>query len=177
MRGEGAGELINQVSKEASCNNTHDGGRDTTVKGKGKELFGHALGLGLEQHERSDENENQAVADIGNHDAEKQEEEGGHKGVGVQPAVKRKAVHLGHHFVGLNKLVVLEQHGNVVVLRDIRKLNGDIAVLQPLLERLAAFLGDETGQEKGLLGDKQVGADFAHGQPPVQRVRHFLQTG
>lgn len=58
---------------------------------------------------------------------------GATKGLGVQPAAKRKAVHLGHHFVGLNKLVVLEQHGNVVVLRDIRKLNGDIAVLQPLL--------------------------------------------
>ena len=167
--------LLQSVSEEAAGKGAHDKGGNTAVEQQLAEGQSASSGLYLLHcHQRCDYHD-EAVAHVRHHQPVEQDEEGGHKGVGVQTAVGRQTVHVGDHVQCVGNFIVFELYRDLRVFALLRHqgLPGAAEVLEYLYQLRFSLLRDPAFHHHGglgavellvCLGQSYLGADTVGGQ-------------
>ena len=103
---EHLGDLGDGVTEPAAVEGAPKNGGDAAVAQHLQEFFAPGAHVQVLCPPQPQDGQHQAVAGVGEHHPEEHEEEGGHKGVGVQAVGSRKGVHLGDGLKGLHKFVI-----------------------------------------------------------------------
>ena len=166
-----------RVAEAAAGESAHDKGADAAVEQQLAEGQGTAPGLDLLHGHQRRRDHDEAVAHVRHHQPVKQDEEGGHDGVGVHRAVSRQAVHVGDHVQGIGEFVVFQLDGyvRVLVLRGIPGLPGAFKALQQLCKLLLLLGGDPALQHHGGVRAVEAILRLGHGDLGRHPVEGQLQ--
>lgn len=131
-------QLGEEVAEEAAGEGSEKKCAHTAQPQQAEQVAHGAAGLLLFQHDQRGQHHHQSIAHVRHHHAVKQDEKGGHQGVGVQGAIGGQGVHLRHHVQGPGEPVVFQlyRHGGVLLRAGLGQLPRRGEGGQCLLHRL-----------------------------------------